>query len=66
MDEIHNTDIKSLEQLQRKYLNPFKPSGISHCYQLEQSFSFLRVVGWYFTFYIQISIEHSVSKQWVA
>ena len=31
-------------------LNPFKPNGISHCYQLDQSISILRVVGWYFTF----------------
>ena len=28
--------------------NPFMPNGISHRYQLEQSISVLRVVGWYF------------------
>ena len=37
--------------------NPFKPNGISHCYQLEQSISVLRDIGWYF------SIENSASKQ---
>ena len=41
-----------------------KPNGISHCYQLEQSISVLRDVGWYFSFFIQILIEHSASKQW--
>ena len=30
--------------------NPFKPNGIFHCYQLDQTISILRVVGWYFTF----------------
>ena len=30
--------------------NPFKPNGISHCYQFDKSISVLRVVGWYFTF----------------
>ena len=29
-------------------LNPFKPNGISHYYQLDQSISILRLVGWYF------------------
>ena len=32
------------------YLNPFKPNGISHYNQLDYSFSFLTVVGWYFSF----------------
>ena len=27
-------------------INPFMPNGISHCYQLEQSISVLRNVGW--------------------
>ena len=31
-------------------INPFKPSIISHCYQLGQSISVLRDVGWYFSF----------------
>ena len=31
-------------------VNPFKPNGISHCYQLDQSISFLRVFGLYFSF----------------
>ena len=30
--------------------NPFKPNGISLSYQLDQSISMLRVVGWYFSF----------------
>ena len=30
--------------------NPFKPNGISHCYQLTQTISVLRVVGLYFTY----------------
>ena len=34
----------------KKYqLNPFKLNGISHSYQLDQSVSILRVVGWYFS-----------------
>ena len=44
--------------------NPFKHNGISHCYQLEQSISILRNVGWYFSFFFHILIEHSASKQW--
>ena len=32
-------------------LNPFKPNRISHFYQLDQSISILRAVGWYFQFY---------------
>ena len=45
-------------------LNPFQPNGISCSYQLGQSISVLRVVGWYFFIFIQILIQHSVSKQW--
>ena len=30
-------------------LNPFKPNGISHSYQLDQSISILRIVGQYFS-----------------
>ena len=33
--------------------NPFKPNGISHCYQLEQSISVLRDVGWYFSIFFK-------------
>ena len=29
-------------------LDPFKPNGINHHYQSEQSISILRDVGWYF------------------
>ena len=45
-------------------LNPFKRNEISHSYQLDQSISILRVVG--FFIFIQILIEHSVSKQWTS
>ena len=31
------------------FMNPFKPNGISHRYQTEQSISILRDVGWYFS-----------------
>ena len=31
-------------------VNPFKPNGISQYYQLEQSISVLRDVGWHFSF----------------
>ena len=40
----------------------YMPKGISHCYQFDQFISVLRVVGWYFTFFIQISIEQTVCK----
>ena len=33
---------------QTKIINPFKPNEISHSYQLAQTISVLRVVGWYF------------------
>ena len=31
-------------------VNPFKPNGISHSYQLDQTISGLRVVVWHFSF----------------
>ena len=34
------------------WVNPFKPNGISHSYQLDQSIYILRVVGWYFSFFL--------------
>ena len=43
-------------------INPFKPHGNSHSYQLDLSISILRVVV--FFIFIQISIEYSVRKQW--
>ena len=30
-------------------VNPFKPNGIAHSYQLDQFISILRVAGWYFS-----------------
>ena len=44
-------------------INPFKPNGISHWYQLDQSIPVFRILKWYFVF-IQILKEHSVIKQW--
>ena len=46
----------------RNRLNPFKPNGISHCYQLDLSIFVLRVFGWYFFIVIPILIEQSISK----
>ena len=33
---------------------PFMPDAFSHSYQLNESISNLRVVGWYFSFFIRI------------
>ena len=46
------------------YFNPFKPNAISHCYHLDESISYCRVVGWYFSFFFQILKETSVCKHW--
>ena len=35
-------------------VNPFKLNGISHSYKLDQSISFLIVVGWHFSFLFKI------------
>ena len=43
-------------------INPFMPNRISHCYELDESISNFRVAGWYFSFFIQILKETSVSK----
>ena len=32
----------------------FKPNGISHSYQLDQSTNFIRVIGWYFSFSFEL------------
>ena len=45
-------------------VNPFEPNEISHSYQLDQSISVLRIVGWYFSFLFKNLQEISVSKQW--
>ena len=37
--------------------NPFMPNGISHCSQLDQSISVLRVVRWYFTFLFKFQLN---------
>ena len=48
----------------RTAFNPFKPKGISHRYQLEQSISVLRDVRCFFFIFIQFLIENYASKQW--
>ena len=46
-------------------MNPFKPNGISHYYQMDRSISLLRFDGSHvFFIFIHILMEHSVSKQW--
>ena len=44
--------IESSENLSPQNLafNQFRLNGISHSYQLDQSISVLKVVGWYFSF----------------
>ena len=42
--------------------NPFMPNGMSHCYQLDHSQ--FRFKGCWVVVFIQILMEHSVSKQW--
>ena len=47
------TTVKILteQHLELFKLKPFKPNGVSHCYQLEQSIFVSIDVGWYFSFY---------------
>ena len=47
------------------HINPFMPNLFSHSYRLDESISKLRVVGWYFSIFIQILKNDSVSKQWI-
>ena len=42
--------IKQVGLFYHMFINPFKPNGISHYYQLDQSISVLRVDGLYFSF----------------
>ena len=44
----------NLASLISSHLNSFNANGISHSYQLGQSISILRVVGWYFSFSFKI------------
>ena len=55
--------IPSQEWYDTVSVNPFKPNGFSHSYQLEQCISVLRAVG-IDLFCIQSLIEQSVTKQW--
>ena len=43
------------------HINPFKPNGIPHFYQLDQSISVIRV-QWYIVFFIffQVLIQHTI------
>ena len=36
------------------FINPLRPNGIPHSYQLDQSISILRVVGWNFSILFKI------------
>ena len=45
------------------YFNPLMPNGLSLSYQLDQSISVLRVVGWYFSFYS--NFNRTICKQTV-
>ena len=47
----------------RTAFNPFMPNGISHCYKLKQSISFIRDARLYFFIFIQILLENYASKQ---
>ena len=47
------TELASL-LCQVKTINPFKPKGFFYHYQMNQSISVLRVVGWYFSFLFKI------------
>ena len=40
--------------------NPFKPKGIFHSYQLDQSIPFLMVIGWYFSFLFTLNYLISI------
>ena len=44
------THIPFEDEIRQMCLNPLKPNGISHPYQLDQSISILWVVWWYFSF----------------
>ena len=45
--------LQPYDYITRNHLNPFKPNGISHCYQLDLSIFVLRVFGWYFSLLFQ-------------
>ena len=42
--------------------NQFKPNGISHYYQLDQSIFVLRVVGWYFSFLFEFLLNNLLAN----
>ena len=43
------------QHLELSKLNPFKPNGVSNCYQLEQSIFVSIDVEWYFSFYSNLN-----------
>ena len=55
-NEINNNRITTLKQtkIANKGLNPFMPNVFSHPFQLDESISNFRFVGWYFFIFIQI------------
>ena len=52
------------EHQQPHYIKPFMLNGISHCYQLDQSISVLRVDGRYFFFFNQTLNETYICVLW--
>ena len=53
---LYETDCIFIRSQLSKFKNviiPFKPNGISHFYQLDQSIYVLRVVGWYYSFFFK-------------
>ena len=51
LESTMTVKILTEQHLELFKLNPFKPNGVSHCYQLEQSIFVSIDVGWYFSFY---------------
>ena len=56
--------IRQCQRQPNSSFNSFKPNVISKSYQYDQSISILRVIWIVFFIFIQIQVEHSVSKQW--
>ena len=63
--EIYSSEPSLLTYaISTKIINPFMPNGFSHFYRLDELIFKFRVVIWYFFNFIQIVIQHSVSKYW--
>ena len=48
-----NSCVGSYILLPLRLINPFMPNVFSHLYQLDESISNFRVVGWYFSFILK-------------